>query len=104
MICGVGRKDNFGNFFEERIRTLLVTTNAFEKISIITDEDDREVADICISLSEDLSEFLQIFMIEMVREFVPRCFWYGKDGSVVDSYYSEGTSWNTSKCNAVCNI
>ena len=47
--------DNFANFFDERIRTPLVTTNAFEKIAIITDRDDREVADICISLSEDIS-------------------------------------------------
>ena len=37
LICGVGGKDNFGNFFDERIRIPLVTTNAFEKIAIITD-------------------------------------------------------------------
>ena len=35
----------------------LVTTNAFEKIAIITDRDDREVSAICTSLSEDMSGF-----------------------------------------------
>lgn len=57
LICGVGGKNNFGNFFDERIRIPLVTTNAFEKIAIVTDRDDREVADICASLSEDMSGF-----------------------------------------------
>lgn len=56
LICGVGGKDNFGNFFDERIKTPLFTTNAFEKIAIITDRDDRTVEDICASLSDDMSE------------------------------------------------
>ena len=59
LICGVGGKDNFGNFFNERIRIPQITTNAFEKIAIITDRDDREVIDICNSLSEDMSGFFK---------------------------------------------
>lgn len=57
LICGVGGKDNFGNFFNERIKTPLVTTNAFEKIAIVTDRDDRGGEEICVSLSEDMSGF-----------------------------------------------
>lgn len=59
LICGVGGKDNFGNFFNERIKFPLVTTNAFEKIVIITDRDDREISDICTSLLDDMSKFFK---------------------------------------------
>ena len=31
LICGVGGKDNFGHFFNERIKTPQIMTNAFEK-------------------------------------------------------------------------
>lgn len=57
LICGVGGKDNFGKFFDERIKTPLVTSNAFEKIVIITDRDDRTASDIASSLGEDMSDF-----------------------------------------------
>ena len=57
LICGVGGKDNFGNFFNARIKPPLVTTNAFEKIAIITDRDDRTVEDIRTSLLNDMSGF-----------------------------------------------
>ena len=57
LICGVGGKDNFGNFFAQRIKNPLVTTDAFEKIVIITDRDEREVNDICTALLEDMAGF-----------------------------------------------
>ena len=57
LICGVGGKDNFGNFFAQRIKNPLVTTDAFEKIVIITDRDEREVNDICTVLLEDMAGF-----------------------------------------------
>ncbi len=57
LICGVGGKDNFGNFFEQRIKRPLVTADAFEKIVIITDRDDREASDICTALLKDMSGF-----------------------------------------------
>lgn len=57
LICGVGGKDNFGNFFDERIKTPLVTTNAFDKIALITDRDERTLENICASLTEDMSGF-----------------------------------------------
>ena len=72
LICGVGGKDNFGNFFNERIRIPQITTNAFEKIAIITDRDDREVIDICNSLSEDMSGF---FKDIQDREWCENCYW-----------------------------
>ena len=46
LIWGVGGKDNFIRFFNERIKTPQSATNAFEKIAIITDRDDRETSDI----------------------------------------------------------
>lgn len=57
LICGVGGKDNFGKFFDTRIKRPLITTNAFEKIAIITDRDDRTVEDIRDSLITDMSGF-----------------------------------------------
>jgi len=57
LICGVGGKDNLGNFFEERIKKPLITINAFEKIVLITDRDDRNVDAIIASLVEDFSGF-----------------------------------------------
>lgn len=57
LICGVGGKDNFGNFFEERIKKPLIAANAFEKIAIVTDRDERTVEDIIISMVEDMDGF-----------------------------------------------
>lgn len=57
LICGVGGRDNFGNFFNERIKIPLVTTNVFEKIAILIDRDDRGIDKICESLSKDMSGF-----------------------------------------------
>lgn len=57
LICGVGGKDNFGKFFEERIKNPLVTTNAFEKIAIVTDRDERSVNEIVASMREDMDGF-----------------------------------------------
>lgn len=57
LICGVGGKDNFGKFFAEKIKNPLFMTNAFEKIAIVTDRDDREMSEICTSLLEDMSGF-----------------------------------------------
>lgn len=57
LICGVGGKDNFGNFFEERIKKPLITVNGFEKIAFITDKDDRTVEEIIISMAEGIDNF-----------------------------------------------
>ena len=43
LICAVGGKDNFKSFFDEKIKNPLLLTNAFEKISIVTDRDNREI-------------------------------------------------------------
>lgn len=42
LICAVGGKDNFKNFFEEKIKAPLLLSNTFERIVLITDRDDRE--------------------------------------------------------------
>lgn len=57
LICGVGGKDNFGNFFEERIKTPLIMTNAFEKIVVITDRDEHTVEEIQSSMADDMNGF-----------------------------------------------
>ena len=57
LICGVGGKDNFGNFFDTRIKMPLVTVNAFEKIAIVTDRDDRMVDEISQLLLVSMDEF-----------------------------------------------
>lgn len=43
LICAVGGKDNFKRFFNEKIRNPLILVNAFEKISIVTDRDNRDI-------------------------------------------------------------
>ena len=57
LICGVGGKDNFGKFFETRIKAPLVTVNAFEKIAIIIDRDNRNVNEIRNSLLLSMGDF-----------------------------------------------
>lgn len=42
LICGVGGKDNFGSFYKEKIHPTMVDTNAFSKIAVVTDRDNRE--------------------------------------------------------------
>ena len=57
LICGVGGKDNFGNFFDTRIKMPLVTVNAFEKIAIVTDRDDRMIDEISQLLLVSMDKF-----------------------------------------------
>ena len=57
LICGVGGKDNLGNFFDEKIRTPMTASNAFEKIAIITDRDDRKITEIEMALLNNMSGF-----------------------------------------------
>lgn len=57
LICGVGGKDNFGKFFETRIKVPLVTVNAFDKIAIVTDRDKRTVDEIRNSLLFTMGDF-----------------------------------------------
>jgi len=53
LICAVGGKDNFQNFCRKTLgRSLL--DNAFEKIVIVTDRDDREIYEIEESTSDIL--------------------------------------------------
>lgn len=61
LICGVGGKDNFGNFFESRIKRPLVDANAFEKLAIVTDRDDRAVE----AIEEDMLASLGYFFTKV---------------------------------------
>lgn len=43
LICAVGGQDNFKSFFDKKIKNPLLLADAFEKISIVTDRDDRDI-------------------------------------------------------------
>ncbi len=57
MICAVGGKDNFGNFFNKKIKNPLLLSDAFAKIAFVTDRDERDAASIETALSSALQEF-----------------------------------------------
>ncbi len=59
LICGVGGKDNFGNFFETRIKRPIVDANAFEKVAVVTDRDERGIAEIESGLLDSLQSLFQ---------------------------------------------
>ena len=56
LICAVGGKDNFGKFFDDKIQKPLVMSDAFEKIAIVADRDNREVSEI----ETEASAFLKV--------------------------------------------
>lgn len=59
LICGVGGKDNFGDFFETRIKHPIVDANAFEKVAVVTDRDEWEVDEIERGLRDSLQSLFQ---------------------------------------------
>lgn len=58
LICGVGGKNNFGNFFEERIKAPIINANMFEKVVIITDRDDGTLEEIEATLMNSFNGFV----------------------------------------------
>ena len=50
LICGVGGKDSFGAFFKDKIHEIMINADAFSKIAVVTDRDDRQISSICDSL------------------------------------------------------
>lgn len=46
LISAVGGKDNFRNFFTSRIASPIFNANAFSKIAVVTDRDQRKIASI----------------------------------------------------------
>lgn len=50
LICGVGGKDNFHQFFQQKVQPAMIASSAFSKIAVVTDRDDRTVAAIKKSL------------------------------------------------------
>ena len=60
MICAVGGKDNFGQFFSRYIqRPIFNASNGdpFPRIALITDRDDRNIEEIERDIAEQLSPF-----------------------------------------------
>lgn len=54
LICGVGGKDNFGSFFDQRIKRPLLDSSAFGKLAVVTDRDDRRMEEIQKSITDCL--------------------------------------------------
>lgn len=74
MICSVGGKNNFGRFFSRYIqRPILNASNGdpFPRIALITDRDDRDIAEIEKDISEQLSPF---FAGTKNREWITNCY------------------------------
>lgn len=46
LICAVGGKDNFRHFFKKRIISPLFASDAFGKIAVVTDRDQRDITEI----------------------------------------------------------
>lgn len=62
LICAVGGKDNFGNFFNDNLRKPILRSNAGEteyKIALVTDKDDFTIKKIENAITEELSPIIQ---------------------------------------------
>lgn len=59
LICGVGGKDNFTSFFNEKIYPVLIDTSAFSKIAVVTDRDDREEISIIDSFENSFEPIIK---------------------------------------------
>lgn len=58
LICAVGGKDNFGNFFNENLKKPIMRSTAREteyRIALVTDRDDVSIQEIECTISEQLS-------------------------------------------------
>jgi hypothetical protein len=58
LICGVGGKDNFRSFFNDKIRPAMVDSGAFAKIAVVTDRDDRHEKSIVDSFLSSLNPII----------------------------------------------
>lgn len=61
LICAVGGKDNFGNFFNEHLKKPIMRSNAGEteyRIALVTDRDDFSIEEIENSISEELAPII----------------------------------------------
>jgi len=61
LICAVGGKDNFGNFFNEHLKKPIMRSNAGEteyRIALVTDRDDFSVEEIKNSISVELAPII----------------------------------------------
>lgn len=61
LICAVGGKDNFGNFFNEHLKKPIMRSNAGEteyRIALVTDRDDFSVEEIENSISKELAPII----------------------------------------------
>ena len=54
LICAVGSKNRFKQFFDEKIRPPLETSGAFSRIALIIDRDEEQVEEVEASIRRDL--------------------------------------------------
>lgn len=57
LICGVGGKDHFGGFYEEALSAPIIRSFGFDCFAIVTDRDDRDVADIESAIGAAIPDF-----------------------------------------------
>lgn len=46
LICGVGGKDKMSSFFKDKISSPMIKSDAFSKIILVLDRDDKSMASI----------------------------------------------------------
>lgn len=82
LICGVGGKNNFKNFFREKIKASVIDANAFSKIAVVTDRDEDSEHTILEKLLEDFNPIVsQIHNQQWVTNYYENSF---KQQSCID--------------------
>lgn len=55
LICGVGGKDKFGSFFKDKIQAAIIDAQAFSKVALVIDRDDRTEEEITDEICQYLT-------------------------------------------------
>ena len=71
LICGVGGKDRFAEFFKEKILPPLIDSSAFSKMAVVTDRDNRSSPEIVASI---YSGFKKAITDIKENEWTTNCF------------------------------
>ena len=63
LICGTGGKDRIKSFFENKIKQSIINSDAFEKIALVLDRDDKSIENITAHASSVFSPYLISFKV-----------------------------------------
>jgi hypothetical protein len=64
LICGVGGKDKFQSFFNDKIAPMMIDASAFEKIAIVMDRDEQDDESIIKSLQQALAPAISLIEVD----------------------------------------